>query len=148
MTETEKLITSKAKEDNYSQIDSLFHPLKASAICISKMLNEMFKLPQYLREGFLTYNMHLLTRKALVLVKYVEAERAQSRVIDQSTQKKLREDLDIPTDTDWFVLLSISEKLCTGTYFALVGSPASLERQFIELFESFLNQFFNYICNS
>jgi len=137
MTETEKLITSKTREDNYSQIDTLFHPLKASAIFISRMLNEMFKLPQYLREGFLTYNMHLLTRKALVLVKYVEAERSQSRVIDASAQKKLREDLEIPTDTDWFVLLSISEKLCTGTYFALVGSPASLERQFIELFESF-----------
>jgi len=63
--------------------------------------------------------------------------KSQSRVIEASGQNKLREELEIPTDTDWFVLLSISEKLCTGTYFALVGSPASLERQFIELFESF-----------
>ncbi len=72
--EIDHLLEVAHRDTLWSSQDGLFKPLKAVAPCIAKMLQDLFMLPLSLREGFLLNSMRILTRKAIVLVKYVDAE--------------------------------------------------------------------------
>jgi len=137
--EIEKLVSMKSKDNLWTTQDGLFHPIKASAACVEKLLTETFRLPMELREGFIVQYLRLLSRRAVVMIKYVEAEleKAKSPNLEASIVKKIRSDLDLTAESDFAVLLGIAEKLSPGMYVALAGDPASIEAKFVELFESF-----------
>jgi len=137
--EIEKLVTAKRKDNLWTAQDGLFRVVKSAAPCIEKMLQEVFSLPNALREAYIAHSIRLLIRKAVLLIKYVEAEleRAQCANLEASIVKKIRIDLDISSEADFSVLLGIAEKLSPGIYVALAGDPASIEEKFVELFESF-----------
>jgi len=117
--------------------EGLFRVVKDSAQCIQHIIVEMYKLPHALRETYLVQSLRVLTRKAVVLIKYVQAELYKAKIIPTSTIKKLRTDLQLTLDGDYAVLLGLAEKLSPGIYADLAGDPASIEERFIELFESF-----------
>jgi len=138
-----KLVSSSARKENlWTAQEGLFRLVKQSAPCISRILNDVFRLPMHLREGFIAHSMKLLSRKAVVLIKYVEAllsqpeEGVRSEVLDPGIIKKIRQDLDL-SDQCFTVLLGIAEKMSPGIYITLVGDPGKIEEKFIELFESF-----------
>jgi hypothetical protein len=100
---------------------------------------QLFNLPVELREGYLFHSMRILTRKAIVLIKYVDAKCTNEGVggLEDSGVKKLKQDLDIITDSDLDVLLGIAEKLSTGIYFAVRGDPSSIEDRLRTVFDIF-----------
>jgi len=130
--------TTKAKDQAWStEQEGLFRVVKESAQCIQHIIVEMYKLPHALRETYLVQSLRVLTRKAVVLIKYVQVELYKAKIIPTSTIKKLRTDLQLTVDGDYAVLLGLAEKLSPGIYADLAGDPASIEERFIELFESF-----------
>jgi len=137
--ELEKILSSKRKDNLWTAQEGLFRIVKASAPVIDKILLDVFSLPTSLREEYIAESMRLLTRKAALLIKYVEAEleKGQCANLEASIVKKIRFDLDIASEADFSVLLGIAEKLEPGIYIALAGDPASIEEKFVELFESF-----------
>jgi len=137
--EIDKLLTLKTKENLWTTQDGLFRTVKTCAPCVENMLIEALRLPASVREGYIVQSMRMLVRKAVVLIKYVEAglEKAMSPYLEASIVKKIRVDLDISSEADFTVLLGIAEKLSPGMYVALAGDPASIEAKFVELFESF-----------
>jgi hypothetical protein len=58
-------------------------------------------------------------------------------MIELGVVRKIRTDLEITNDGDYFVVLGLAEKLAPGSYVALRGDPSSIEEKFIELFENF-----------
>jgi hypothetical protein len=75
-------------------------------------------------------------RKAVLLIKYVEAElyacetmridfsfreATQSSNLEERAVKKIRMDLDLSNEADFSVLLGIAEKMSPGIYVALAG---------------------------
>jgi len=125
------------EQNMWSARDGLFRPLKSYSPLVNRMLVEVFRLPHGLREGYITQAMRLLTRKAVVLIKYVEAELAHSNTLGEGVVKRIRVDLALTSEADFSVLLGIAEKLKPGIYVALAGDPTTIEEKFIELFESF-----------
>jgi hypothetical protein len=94
--------------------------------------------------------MRLFLRKAVVLIKYVEAELYQNNYnkkkknsqknffireksptlnLEIAIVKKIKLDLDIVSEQDFAVLLGIAEKTSPGIYVALAGDPASIEEK-------------------
>jgi len=139
--EMEKILTSKHKENLWTAQDTLFRQVKSIAPCIEKLVIEVYRLPHSLREGYIAQSMRLLIRKAVILIKYVEAEvdvqRSNLGTLEASVVRKIRQDLDLTSDSDFAVLLGIAEKLSPGIYVALAGDPASIQQKFVELFDSF-----------
>eukprot|EP01121_Diplochlamys_sp_Union-15-3_P015612 TRINITY_DN5203_c0_g1_i1.p1 TRINITY_DN5203_c0_g1~~TRINITY_DN5203_c0_g1_i1.p1 ORF type:complete len:318 (-),score=52.49 TRINITY_DN5203_c0_g1_i1:50-1003(-) len=137
-----KLVAATRKDSLWTPQEGFFRPVKHAAGCIIKIINEVFRLPEDLREGYIVQSMRLLSRKAVVLIKYVEAFMAQPEegtrpdVLDPGIIKKIRQDLDL-SEADFTVLLGLAEKMSPGIYVTLVGDPGKIERKFIELFESF-----------
>ena len=102
------------------------------------MLIELFRLPHFLREGYLYHFLRLLDRRAVVMIKYADTKLDHSAdILESSALKKMRQDLELTSDADFFLLLGVAERLSPGIYFALAGDPATIEEKFIELFESF-----------
>lgn len=52
----------------------LFRPVKAAAPCIHQLIGEVLSLPLPVREAYLSQSLRAFVRKAVLLVKYVEAE--------------------------------------------------------------------------
>ena len=69
--EIDKIHTVKRKENIW---EDLFRSVKIVAPCVLQMLQDVFRLPIFLRESFVLQSMKLLIRKAVLLIKYVEAE--------------------------------------------------------------------------
>jgi hypothetical protein len=69
--EIEKIYAMKRKENIW---EDLFRPVKIVAPCVQQMIADLYRLPMFLRESFVLQSMKLLIRKAVLLIKYVEAE--------------------------------------------------------------------------
>mmetsp|Transcript_24596 Transcript_24596/g.27363 ORF Transcript_24596/g.27363 Transcript_24596/m.27363 type:complete len:475 (+) Transcript_24596:94-1518(+) len=126
---------------NFWNAAELFRPVKKGSLSIENIMHGIYKLPIHLREGYIHQSMRLLNRRALLLIKYVEALLKASTedrvdVLDPNAVKKIRQDLGL-TETCFTVLLGIAEKLQPGIYVKLVGDPGMIEAKFIELFENF-----------
>eukprot|EP01117_Protostelium_nocturnum_P018020 TRINITY_DN7438_c0_g1_i1.p1 TRINITY_DN7438_c0_g1~~TRINITY_DN7438_c0_g1_i1.p1 ORF type:complete len:491 (-),score=132.98 TRINITY_DN7438_c0_g1_i1:194-1666(-) len=120
--------------------EGLFRIVKTGAPCVEKILNEVFQYPSNMRLPFITHSIKLLVRKSINLIKYVQAEieRCNPRQLDANTVKKIRVDMELSIESDFYLLLGIAEKLFPGIYVMLAGDPAFfIELKFIELFESF-----------
>eukprot|EP01113_Clastostelium_recurvatum_P002350 TRINITY_DN1097_c0_g1_i4.p1 TRINITY_DN1097_c0_g1~~TRINITY_DN1097_c0_g1_i4.p1 ORF type:complete len:649 (-),score=122.12 TRINITY_DN1097_c0_g1_i4:12-1958(-) len=136
--EISRLVGVTPEQNLWSTRDGLFRLSRASASFVHKMISDVFKLPQSLREGYIIYSQRLLQRKAVALIKYVDAERAASGgQLKEDCLKRVRADLGLTGDQDFWLLLGIAEKLWPGIYVTLAGDPAYIEERFIELFESF-----------
>jgi hypothetical protein len=139
--EVDKLVgvSHPVEQNMWSARDGLFRLLKAGpSLLVTRILTEVCRLQQQeLREGYIAQAMRLLMRKAVVLIKYVDAELAEATTLGEGVVKRIRTDLSIPHDADFDVLLAIAEKLRPGSYVTLAGDPTTIEEKFIELFESF-----------
>jgi len=49
-------------------------PVKEPSVFVTKILQEVFKLPHSLRLTYLAQSTRLIARKAVALIKYVESE--------------------------------------------------------------------------
>lgn len=128
---------SDAKGSWASQV-SIFSPVKESSPFVENMLNEVFRLPSDLREGIVLQSRRLLVRKAVLLIKYVEARKADHATLHNSEIKKLRADLHVAHESDFGIVLAMAETYSPGIYSSLAGDPATIEARFFELFfESF-----------
>ena len=155
-----RLISDDSDKRLWSSRYGLFSPVREVSTFVTDMLEEAWKLPPDLREGHLIHSMRMLTRKAMVVIKYVQSklyvlvlassssssESADSNVrhhsepgevLQTSVIKKLRQDLEISSDPDFDVLLAVAVKHAPGTFKAVAGDPAIIEEVFLELFESF-----------
>jgi len=76
------------------------------------------------REGFIDNFLRLLDRKALALIKYVEAKSSFGTVpLDHTGKRQLRQDLQLATEADYSIVLTRAEKLHPGIYTFLNGDP-------------------------
>jgi len=138
--EVDKLVgvSHPVEPNEWSARDGLFRPLKSSAsLLVSRILVDVFRLQPELREGYIAQAMRLLMRKAVVLIKYVDAELADCATLGEGVVKRIRTDLSLLAESDFTLLLAIAEKLKPGSYVTLAGDPTTIEEKFIELFESF-----------
>ncbi|PRP80754.1 hypothetical protein PROFUN_11494 [Planoprotostelium fungivorum] len=130
----------KSLQENPWKAQELFRVVKTGAPLVDKLLGELYGCPTYLRTPFLVQSVKLLVRKAIQLIRYVQAEieRSHVRQLEANTVKKIRVHMDLGQESDFYLLLGIAEKLFPGIYVMLAGDPAFfIELQFIELFESF-----------
>lgn len=83
---------------------------------IKTLLDELHKLPVQsgIREAFIAHFMHLLQRRALTMIKYVEVETQKGRQPLKGGLKKLCQDLNLSTDGDFRIILATAEKLKPG----------------------------------
>ncbi len=57
--------------------------------------------------------------------------------LDTATIEKMRADLDLQVDEDYFLLLNMAEKVSPGLYCKVERNPDLLPDLILELFESF-----------
>lgn len=118
--------------------EGLFRTVTEVAPCVHRMLEDALSLPHYLRAPYVTTSVRSLTRKAALLVKFVEAAtRDGSSAVPDNVVTRLRTDLGAREASDFSVLLGIAERLRPGSYHALGGDPSRIEEQLRDLFESF-----------
>jgi len=136
LLEADKLVgVYRPNEQNmWSTREGLFRPLRGVSPMVSKMLVEVLRLPHSLREGYIAQMMRLLIRKAVVLIKYVEAELAHTNTLGDGVVKKIRTDLSLTNEADFAVLLGLAEKLKPGVYVTLAGDPTTIEEVLDVLF--------------
>jgi len=119
----------------------------------------------FVKQGYISQMMSLLLRRAMVLLKYVEAmpmnmessevapeprnrdeapesppitpREPKEEALSRETKKRIRNDLGLREDTCFNLLLGIAEKLKPGIYYTVVGNQAWIEEKLIELFERF-----------
>lgn len=121
-----------------SETDVVFRTVTEAAPSVLRILEQALSLPLHLRAAFITTSMRLLMRKAVVLVKFVEATtRDGTPSVPDNVVKRLRSDLGARDANDFSVLLGMAERLRPGSYQALGGDPSRIEEQLRELFESF-----------
>ncbi|ELR24884.1 uncharacterized protein ACA1_175590 [Acanthamoeba castellanii str. Neff] len=104
---------------------------------VAEVMEEAWRLPVSTREGFVRQAMRILTRRAALLVKYVDYQLARTSFVDMGLVQSMRAELELEPEQDFLVVLAVAERLSPGIYTTLVGNPAALEDKFIELFESF-----------
>eukprot|EP01094_Clydonella_sp_ATCC50884_P019516 TRINITY_DN3832_c0_g1_i1.p1 TRINITY_DN3832_c0_g1~~TRINITY_DN3832_c0_g1_i1.p1 ORF type:complete len:535 (-),score=109.93 TRINITY_DN3832_c0_g1_i1:767-2185(-) len=132
-----RLVCEDAEKQLWSSRYGLFQAVGSPAPIVVEFLNEMAKLPPSLRQMYLENFTRVLTRRAVVLIKYVGARLDQSELLQTSTIKRMRGDLELASDLDFELLLAIAERYSPGTYVKVAGDPAIIEEVFLELFESF-----------
>jgi len=136
--ELRKLSNKSDTRGSWASQVSIFTPVKESSPFVENMLNEVFRLPCDLREGIVLQSRRLLVRKAVLLIKYVDARKEHQTTLHNSEIKKLRADLHVAHESDFGIVLAIAERYSPGIYSSLAGDPATIEARFFELFfESF-----------
>eukprot|EP01116_Phalansterium_solitarium_P021974 TRINITY_DN7074_c0_g1_i2.p1 TRINITY_DN7074_c0_g1~~TRINITY_DN7074_c0_g1_i2.p1 ORF type:complete len:627 (-),score=237.14 TRINITY_DN7074_c0_g1_i2:161-2041(-) len=68
----------RARPGHWAGADSLQRPVKSAAPCVERLLQELVRLPDVLREACLQQFMCRLTRRAVLLIKFVAAEQRQA----------------------------------------------------------------------
>eukprot|EP01102_Stenamoeba_stenopodia_P017809 TRINITY_DN6435_c0_g1_i1.p1 TRINITY_DN6435_c0_g1~~TRINITY_DN6435_c0_g1_i1.p1 ORF type:complete len:487 (-),score=63.12 TRINITY_DN6435_c0_g1_i1:68-1528(-) len=139
MAQVQKIVTDIPSEKSTWLQEGLLSAVPEAAPCIRMILNELFSIPLFLREGYLYHSMRILTRKAVALIKYVEVkcEQDETAGMDEAGIRLMKADMDITSDSDLNVLLGIAEKLSTGIYYAVRGDPSSIEDRLRNMFEIF-----------
>jgi hypothetical protein len=119
--------------------DDVFRSVTEVAPCVQRLLEDTLSLPFDLRLAYISMSMRLLTRKAVLLVKFVEASTrdGSATTVPEHLVKRLRADLGARDAADFSVLLGIAERLRPGSYHALGGDPSYIEEQLLDMFESF-----------
>jgi hypothetical protein len=122
-----------------SGADDVFRSVTEVAPCVQRLLEDTLSLPFDLRLAYISMSMRLLTRKAVLLVKFVEASTrdGSATTVPEHLVKRLRADLGARDAADFSVLLGIAERLRPGSYHALGGDPSYIEEQLLDMFESF-----------
>lgn len=104
----------------------LFHNSEEAGMLVQAFLHDLNLLPYVcgVREGFIDNFLRLLDRKALSLIKYVEAKSSFGTVpMDHAARRQLRQDLQLATEEDYSIVLTRAEKLHSGIYTFLKGDP-------------------------
>lgn len=104
----------------------LFHNSEEVGTLVQSFIHDLSLLPCVcgVREGFIDNFLRLLDRKALALIKYVEAKSSFGAVpLDQTAKRQLRQDQQLATEADYCIILTRAEKLHPGIYTFLTGDP-------------------------
>lgn len=104
----------------------LFHNSEEVATLVQTFMQDLNLLPYVcgVRQGFVDNFLRLLDRKALALIKYVEAKSSFGAVLlDHNAKRQLRQDLQLATEADYSIVLARAEKLHPGIYTFLSGDP-------------------------
>lgn len=104
----------------------LFHNSEEVGLLVQTFIHDLSLLPCIcgVREGFIDNFLRLLDRKALALIKYVEAKSSFGTVsLDHTAKRQLRQDLQLATEADYSIILARAEKLHPGIYTFLNGDP-------------------------
>ncbi|XP_032232039.2 guanine nucleotide exchange factor C9orf72 homolog [Nematostella vectensis] len=104
----------------------LFHPAEDIGLLVQTFINDMNVLPfaPDVRAGFVETFRRLLVRKALALIKYVEARSKRGRIaLEYAAKRQLRHDLQLNTEADFGIVLACAEKHKPGLYTFLMGDP-------------------------
>ncbi|KAJ7329004.1 hypothetical protein OS493_023296 [Desmophyllum pertusum] len=117
----------------------LFHNSEEIGILVQTFMHDLNLLPYVcgVREGFIDNFLRLLDRKALALIKYLEAKSSFGTVpLDHVAKRQLRQDLQLGTEADYCIVLTRAEKLHPGIYTFLKGDPRQNVARVQALFES------------
>ncbi|KAL9951273.1 hypothetical protein ACROYT_G043911 [Oculina patagonica] len=117
----------------------LFHNSEEIGILVQTFMHDLNLLPYVcgVREGFINNFLRLLDRKALALIKYLEAKSSFGTVpLDYVAKRQLRQDLQLGTEADYSIVLTRAEKLHPGIYTFLKGDPCQNVDRVQALFES------------
>ncbi|XP_064606333.1 guanine nucleotide exchange factor C9orf72-like isoform X2 [Liolophura sinensis] len=113
---------------HYGQTDemtfpSMFQPADYPETYISRLTKEINLLHPAcgVREAYIAQFMLFLHRKALALIKYVEAETNQGANSTKVHVKKLRADLNLTAEGDYRIVMAVAEKLKPGLYCYILG---------------------------
>jgi C9orf72-like protein family len=133
------LATSSASEDNLfsSSHEGLLRPVKLAAPLVIDMVQSLIVLPLSLREGFIVEFKASLAHRAAILIAYTERERMRSDggILDVSTIRRVRADLNLDSNADFAMLLSVADRFQPGIYSVMAGDLQAIEAKFSELFE-------------
>lgn len=117
----------------------LFHNSEEIALSVQTFMLGLNLLPYAcgVREGFIDNFLRLLDRKALALIKYLEAKSLYGTVpLDHVAKRQLRQDLQLGTEADYAIVLTRAEKLHPGIYTFLQGDPRQNVARVQALFET------------
>lgn len=117
----------------------LFHNSDEIALLVQTLMLDLNLLPYVcgVREGFIDNFLRLLDRKALALIKYLEAKSSCGTVpLDYVAKRQLRQDLQLGTEADYSIVLTRAEKLHPGIYTFLQGDPRQNVARVQALFET------------
>eukprot|EP01133_Synstelium_polycarpum_P010791 gene10791-12574_t len=89
---------------------------KDQSMYIQKMVNEVFSLPLDLREIYLIHFMRLMLRKA----SFVVAHSQSTDCLGINYAKKLKSELNLPSESDVYLLFGISEKLQLNLFMSAI----------------------------
>ncbi|KJE96010.1 hypothetical protein CAOG_006385 [Capsaspora owczarzaki ATCC 30864] len=114
---------------------ALFRSVKDAAPSVKSFLHEISRIrPGFLQEAFAQQFQRLLTRRAMGLIKYLEAElNSGTRFDRENSMKLIKSDLGLNAENDFFIVLAIAERLRAGTFVDAMGDPRLTEAKLANL---------------
>ncbi|XP_071800208.1 guanine nucleotide exchange factor C9orf72-like [Asterias amurensis] len=85
------------------------------------------------REAFIEEFLHMLDRKALSLIKYVEEETNRGNKPNRLAVRRLKHDLHLTPDGNFRIVLAAAEKLKPGIYTLVCGNPGQPRDSYADL---------------
>eukprot|EP00013_Stygamoeba_regulata_P000762 CAMPEP_0177637548 /NCGR_PEP_ID=MMETSP0447-20121125/5028_1 /TAXON_ID=0 /ORGANISM="Stygamoeba regulata, Strain BSH-02190019" /LENGTH=442 /DNA_ID=CAMNT_0019139479 /DNA_START=58 /DNA_END=1383 /DNA_ORIENTATION=+ len=134
-TEIEELMGVTSRGNLWTAQKDLFDTVKEPSPFVYNVIVEGYKLPPETRQSYIRYQQLLLCRRAVALIKYVEGIIKAHGSLSTNAISKVRADLEVHSNLDWYVVLAIAEKHAPGIFLELVGDPLSKEEKFLELYE-------------
>lgn len=103
----------------------LFYTYDDPETLVKNFLDDMSLLPttEGIRETYVYQFVQFLQKKALALIKHIEAESKQGKFPIRSNLKKLKHDLSLTVPGDFHIILATAEKLKPGIYGFLLNDP-------------------------
>ncbi|KAK3704472.1 hypothetical protein QZH41_013350, partial [Actinostola sp. cb2023] len=120
------LIWEDQEETPEYPIMGLFHDVQDIGPFVQTFMNDLSLLPGVddVRQSFLSSFLRVLDRKALALIKYVEAKSSKgAKPLDNTAKRQLRHDLQLTTEADFLIVLVRAEKHQQGMYVFFMGDP-------------------------
>ncbi|GAM17623.1 hypothetical protein SAMD00019534_007980 [Acytostelium subglobosum LB1] len=102
------------------------------SVYVRQMLNEVFSLPLNYREIYLVHYMRLLLRKASFVVSFTQSINSNLGI---NYAKKVKSELNLPSESDVYLLFGIAEKLQLNLFMSAIKLE-QIEKVF-QVFESF-----------
>jgi hypothetical protein len=116
-----------------------------TAPMIVTLFRQLLSIHPTCRETFLLHCLQRLRRRALALIKYVEAELAKSRkktphapprFLEAASKAQMRFDLDLQHEDDYLLLLHLADTMQPGIY-TQVENPDIFLHNVLEFFDNF-----------
>ncbi|EGG23430.1 hypothetical protein DFA_05562 [Cavenderia fasciculata] len=121
------LLQSQTRSD-----DKSLNRFKDPSIYIQKMVTEVYSLPMEMREIYLIHYMKLLLRKASFVVAYSQS----NECLGINFAKKLKSDLNLPSESDVYTLFGVAEKLQLNLFISAIKLE-EMERAFTMFTDGF-----------